>query len=227
MALTTAAGTRGDLFDDVHDDFRESFRRFLEAEVVPNHDAWQEAHIVDRSLFEKAGENGFLALPIEEQYGGAEVTDWRFNAIMSEEAAYAGVQSSWMGPMVHNDLGVPYLMAAANEEQKERWFPDVVAGKKILALAMTEPGTGSDLSGIATRAVRDGEDWIVNGAKTFISNGLNADMVVMAVRTGDDPHKGLSMMVIERGFEGFERGKQIHKRGQHANDCLLYTSRCV
>ena len=218
MALTTSPGTRGTLFDDVHDDFRESFRRFLEAEVVPNHDAWQEAHIVDRSLFEKAGENGFLALPVEEQYGGAEVTDWRFNAIMSEEAAYAGVQSSWMGPMVHNDLGVPYLMAAANEEQKARWFPDVVAGKKILALAMTEPGTGSNLAGIATRAVRDGDDWIVNGAKTFISNGLNADLVVMAVRTSDDPHKGLSMMVIERDFEGFERGKQIHKRGQHAND---------
>jgi len=218
MALSTVSGSRGTLFDDVHDDFRESFRGFLQAELVPNHERWQEAHIVDRELFTKAGANGFLALPVEEQYGGAEVTDWRFNAIMTEEAAYAGVQSSWMGPMVHNDLGVPYLMAAANEEQKERWFPGVVAGEKILALAMTEPGTGSDLSGITTRAVRDGDDWIVNGGKTFISNGLNADMVVTAVRTGEDPHKGLSMMVIERGMEGFERGNQIHKRGQHAND---------
>ncbi|MEI2702819.1 MAG: acyl-CoA dehydrogenase family protein [Baekduia sp.] len=218
MAITTAPGTRGDLFDDVHDDFRESFRGWLETEVVPNHEQWQHDHIVSRDLFTKAGENGFLGLPVEEQYGGAEVTDWRFNAIMSEEAAYAGVVSSWMGPTVHNDLGVPYLMAAANEEQKERWFPQIVTGEKILALAMTEPGTGSDLAGIATRAVRDGDDWIVNGAKTFISNGINADLVVVAVRTGDDPHKGLSMMVIERGFEGFERGKQIHKRGQHAND---------
>jgi acyl-CoA dehydrogenase len=119
---------------------------------------------------------------------------------------------------VHNDLGLPYLRAAANEEQKQRWFPGVASGESILALAMTEPGTGSDLSAIAARAKKDGDDYIVNGAKTFISNGINADLVVTAVRTGDDPHRGLSMMVIERGFEGFERGKQIHKRGQHAND---------
>jgi acyl-CoA dehydrogenase len=157
-------------------------------------------------------------MAIPEEYGGSGIDDWRFNAVLAEEAAYAGVQASWMGPMVHNDLGIPYVLAAANEEQAARWYPGLASGEKILALAMTEPGTGSDLSGIATRAKRDGDDWIINGSKTFISNGINADMVVTAVRTGDDPHRGLSMFVIERGMEGFERGKQIYKRGQHAND---------
>ncbi|HEU4975701.1 MAG TPA: acyl-CoA dehydrogenase family protein [Baekduia sp.] len=218
MAITTAPGARRPLFDDVHDDYRESFRRFLQAEVVPNHEAWSEAHIVPRELFAKAAEHGFLSMAIPEEHGGSGVDDWRFNAVLAEEAAYAGVQASWMGPMVHNDLGIPYVQAAANEEQQERWYPALAAGEKILALAMTEPGTGSDLAGITTRAKRDGDDWIINGAKTFISNGINADMVVTAVRTGDDPHRGLSMFVIERGMEGFERGQQIHKRGQHAND---------
>jgi acyl-CoA dehydrogenase len=218
MSITTAPGARRPLFDDDHDDYRESFRRFLQAEVVPHHEEWQAAHIVSRDLFTKAAEHGFLAMAVDEEYGGSGVDDWRFNAVLAEEAAYAVVGSSWMGPNVHNDLGLPYLRAAANEEQKQRWFPGVASGESILALAMTEPGTGSDLSAIATRAKKDGDDYIINGAKTFISNGINADLVVTAVRTGDDPHRGLSMFVIERGMEGFERGKQIHKRGQHAND---------
>jgi acyl-CoA dehydrogenase len=218
MSVTVAPGSRRPLFEDVHDDYRESFRRFLQAEVVPHHEEWQEAHIVSRDLFTKAAEHGFLAMAVEEEYGGSGVDDWRFNAVLAEEAAYAVVGSSWMGPNVHNDLGLPYLRAAANEEQKQRWFPGVASGEQILALAMTEPGTGSDLAGIAARAKKDGDDYIINGAKTFISNGINADLVVTAVRTGDDPHRGLSMFVIERGFEGFERGRQIHKRGQHAND---------
>jgi acyl-CoA dehydrogenase len=218
MSVTVAPGSRRPLFEDVHDDYRESFRRFLQDEVVPHHEQWQEDHLVSRELFTKAAEHGFLAMAVEEEYGGSGVDDWRFNAVLAEEAAYAVVGSSWMGPNVHNDLGLPYLRAAANEEQKQRWFPGVASGEQILALAMTEPGTGSDLAGIATRAKKDGGDYIINGAKTFISNGINADLVVTAVRTGDDPHRGLSMFVIERGFEGFERGKQIHKRGQHAND---------
>jgi alkylation response protein AidB-like acyl-CoA dehydrogenase len=218
MSVIPAPSTRRPLFEDVHDDYRESFRRFLRAEVVPHHEAWQESHIVSRDLFTKAAEHGFLAMAVDEEYGGSGVADWRFNAVLAEEAAYAVVQSSWMGPSVHNDLGMPYLLAAANEEQRQRWFPGVASGEKILALAMTEPGTGSDLAGIATRAKRDGDVYVVNGAKTFISNGINADLVVTAVRTSDDPHRGLSMFVIERGMEGFERGRQIHKRGQHAND---------
>ena len=218
MTVIPAPSTRRSLFDDVHNDYRESFRSFLKAEVVPHHEQWQEDHIVSRDLFTKAAEYGFLAMAVEEEYGGSGVDDWRFNAVLSEEAAYAGVQSSWMGPDVHNNLGLPYLRAACNEEQKQRWYPGAASGEKILALAMTEPGTGSDLSAITTRAKKDGDDWIINGGKTFISNGINADLVVTAVRTGDDPHRGLSMFVIERGMEGFERGNQIHKRGQHAND---------
>lgn len=218
MSVIPAPSTRRPLFEDVHDDYRESFRSFLKAEVVPNHEQWQENHIVSRDLFTKAAEFGFLGMAIDEEYGGSGVADWRFNAVLAEEAAYAMVQSSWMGPTVHNDLGMPYLLAAANEEQKQRWFPGVASGEKILALAMTEPGTGSDLAGITTRAKRDGDGYIVNGGKTFISNGINADLIVTAVRTSDDPHRGLSMCVIERGMEGFERGQQIHKRGQHAND---------
>lgn len=218
MSTIPAPSTRRPLFEDVHDDYRESFRRFLRAEVVPRHEEWQEQHIVSRDLFTKAAEHGFLGMAIDEEHGGSGAADWRFNAILAEEAAYAMVQSSWMGPTVHNDLGMPYLLAAANEEQRQRWFPGVASGESILALAMTEPGTGSDLAGIATRAKRDGDGYVVNGGKTFISNGINADLVVTAVRTSDDPHRGLSMFVIERGMEGFERGQQIHKRGQHAND---------
>jgi alkylation response protein AidB-like acyl-CoA dehydrogenase len=218
MSIIPAPSARRPLFEDVHDDYRESFRRFLQAEVVPQHEQWQENHVVARDLFTKAGEHGFLGMAVDEEYGGSGVADWRFNAVLAEEAAYAVVQSSWMGPTVHNDLGLPYLLAGSDEEQRQRWFPGTASGEKILALAMTEPGTGSDLAAIATRAKRDGEGYVINGAKTFISNGINADLVVTAVRTSDDPHKGLSMFVIERGMEGFERGKQIHKRGQHAND---------
>jgi acyl-CoA dehydrogenase len=215
---TTTLGIRRELFDDVHEEYRASFRAFLQAEVVPNHEKWKADHLVSRELFTKAAEHGFVAMAVPEQYGGAGIDDWRFNAVLAEESSHLAVQSSWMGPSVVNDLGLPYLLAQANEEQRDRWFPGIATGETILALAMTEPGTGSDLSAIQARAVRDGDDWILNGGKTFISNGINADLIVTAVRTGDHPHGGLSMVVIERGMEGFERGKQIHKVGQHAND---------
>jgi len=215
----TMLGIERTLFDDDHEAYRESFRAFLKAEVVPNHEQWKSDHIVSRDLFKKAAENGFMAMAVPEEYGGLGITDWRFHAVLAEESVHAAVQSSWMGPQVVNDLGLPYLLAEANEEQRQRWFPGIASGDTILALAMTEPGTGSDLSGIQARAVPDGDGgFILNGAKTFISNGLNADLIVTAVRTGDHPHQGLSMVVVERGMEGFERGKQIHKVGQHAND---------
>ncbi len=215
---TTLLGVHRDLFDDEHEQYRASFREFLKAEVVPNHKAWSKQHIVSRELFQKAAEHGFIAMAVPEEYGGAGIKDFRLHAILAEESANLGVMSSWMGPSVVNDLGLPYILAAANEEQRKRWLPGIASGELIVALAMTEPGTGSDLAGIKTRAVRDGDGWVVNGGKTFISNGINADLVVTAVRTGDHPHQGLSMMVIERGFEGFERGAQIEKVGQHAND---------
>lgn len=215
---TTLLGIKRELFDDSHEQYRDSFRSFLKAEVVPHHHEWSKAHIVPRELFQKAAEHGFVAMAVPEEYGGVGINDFRLHTVLGEESAYLGVMSSWMGPSVVNDLGLPYLLAACNEEQRQRWLPGIASGETIVALAMTEPGTGSDLAGIQSRAVRDGDGWILNGAKTFISNGINADLVVTAVRTGDHPHQGLSMMVIERGMPGFERGKQIEKVGQHAND---------
>jgi len=206
------------IFEPEHEDYRESYARFLQKEVVPHYDEWNRNQIVPRELFKKCAEYGFLAMEVPEQYGGNGVDDWRFNVVLAEEGVRAGVGDAMAGPMLHSDVVLPYLMASATAEQKERWLPEIAAGEKILAIAMTEPGTGSDLAAIKTHAKRDGDDWIVNGAKTFITNGINADQVVTAVRTSDDKHGGLSLFVIERGMPGFERGKQIEKLGQHASD---------
>jgi acyl-CoA dehydrogenase len=157
-------------------------------------------------------------MEIPEEYGGNGVDDWRFNVVLAEEGVRAGVGDAMAGPMLSTDVVLPYLMASATAEQKQRWFPGIAAGETILAIAMTEPGTGSDLAGIKTSAKRDGDDYILNGAKTFITNGINADLVVVAARTSEDKHGGLSLFVVERGMEGFERGKQIEKLGQHASD---------
>ncbi len=206
------------IFETEHDDYRESFRRFLEKEVVPEYPQWERDHIVPRSLFTKCAEYGFLAMEVPEEYGGPGVDDWRFNVVLAEEGVWAGVAPGIGGPLLHTDIVLPYIMSSATEEQKQRWLPGIASGEKVLAVAMTEPGTGSDLAAISTRGRRDGEGWVVNGAKTFITNGINADMVVVAVRTSDDPHGGLSLFVIEDGMEGFDRGKQIEKLGQHASD---------
>jgi acyl-CoA dehydrogenase len=218
MPASLIPRARRELFDDVHEDYRESFRRFLASEVVPHLEDWSSAHIVPRELFAKAAEYGFLAMAVPERYGGPEVDDWRFNAVLVEEAAYCGASVAWGGPMVQTDVCLPYVLEAATDQQKERWLPGIASGELIMAIAMTEPGTGSDLAAIRTRARRINGDWVINGAKTFISNGINADLVVAAVRTGEDPHGGLSIFVIERGMSGFERGKQIEKIGQHASD---------
>jgi alkylation response protein AidB-like acyl-CoA dehydrogenase len=218
MAATSApAGTRT-IFDPEHGDYRESFRRFLQAEVVPQYRAWHDAQLVPRELFTKCAEHGFLAMEVPEELGGNGVEDWRFNVVLAEESVRAGVGDAMAGPILHTDVVLPYLMASANDEQKARWLPEVASGEKVLAVAMTEPGTGSDLAGIKTSARRDGDGYVLNGAKTFITNGVNADLVVVAARTSDDPHGGLSLVVVERGMEGFERGKQIEKLGQHASD---------
>jgi alkylation response protein AidB-like acyl-CoA dehydrogenase len=157
-------------------------------------------------------------MEVPEEYGGNGVADWRFNVVLAEESTRAGVGDAMAGPLLHSDVVLPYLKASADEAQCARWLPGVASGELILAIAMTEPGTGSDLASIKTRARRDGEDWVINGAKTFITNGINADLVVVAARTSDDRHGGLSLFVVERGMEGFERGKQIEKLGQHASD---------
>jgi alkylation response protein AidB-like acyl-CoA dehydrogenase len=207
------------LFTDEQEQFRESFRRFLAAEVQPHYAGWERAGIVPREIFAAAGEHGFLAMEVPEEHGGAGVDDFRFNVVIGEEVCRAGVFGFGAGITLHNDVCVPYFMRYADEDQRRRWLPGIGAGTLITAIAMTEPGTGSDLAAISTRAVRDGEHFVVNGSKTFITNGLNSDLVITAVRT--DPaerHRGLSLLVIERGTEGFSRGRNFEKIGQHAQD---------
>jgi acyl-CoA dehydrogenase len=207
-----------ELFSDEQNDYRESYAQFLQREVVPHYPDWHRNSIVPRELFTKCAEYGFLSMEVPEEYGGPGVDDWRFNVVLAEEAVAAGVGDAMAGPLLHTDICVPYLMGVATDEQKQRWLPKIAAGEQILAVAMTEPGTGSDLAGIKTSAKRDGGSYLMNGAKTFITNGINADLVIVAARTSDDKHGGLSLFLLERGMEGFERGKQIEKLGQHASD---------
>ena len=220
MATSVAPppAAKRELFGPEHEDFRESVRRFIDAEVRPHHTEWERAQIVPRELFTKMAGYDFLAMEVAEEYGGPGIEDWRFNVVLGEEAARSGVGDALIGPLLHTDVCLPYLMASCTEEQKQRWLPGVAAGETVLAIAMTEPGTGSDLAAIATRAKRDGDTWVLNGQKTFITNGLLADLVIVAARTGDDKHGGLSLFAVEREMDGFERGKQIEKLGQHCSD---------
>ncbi|MFD4369797.1 acyl-CoA dehydrogenase family protein [Rhodococcus sp. NPDC058521] len=205
------------LFEPEHELFRESYRKFLTQHVEPFHAQWEEQNIVDRSVWIEAGKQGYLGTAVPEAYGGGGVRDFRYNAIVTEETTRGGF--SGIGFTLHNDVVAPYLLDLANEEQKQRWLPGFASGELISAIAMTEPGTGSDLQGIKTRAVRDGEDWILNGSKTFITNGINADIVIVVACT--DPDKGaqgFSLFVLERGMEGFERGRNLDKIGMKAQD---------
>jgi len=205
-------------FEAEHTAVAESYRAFLDKEVAPNYLEWERAGITPRELFQEAGRSGFLGMAVPEQYGGGGVSDFRFNQAMAEQVADAGVNASAMGIGLHNDTCLPYFLTYANDEQKRRWLPGIVSGDLITAVAMTEPGAGSDLSGIRTAAVLDGSDYIVNGAKTFITNGINSDLVITVVRTSPDRHAGLSLLVIERGMAGFERGRNLDKLGMHSQD---------
>src|ERR1700722_8731808 len=207
------------LYEEEHEAFREAFRKFLEAEVVPYQDAWERDGIVPRELFTTAGKSGFLGIDIPEEYGGGGVKDFRFNAVISEEFMAAGAAAAGLGITLHNDIALPYFLSYCSDEQKQRWLPGIASGELITAIAMTEPGIGSDLASMSTTAVRDGDGYLVNGAKTFITNGINADLIITAVKT--DPsqrHRGISLLVIERGMDGFERGRNLEKIGQHAQD---------
>ncbi|GAA1835395.1 acyl-CoA dehydrogenase family protein [Pseudonocardia ailaonensis] len=205
------------LFGADHEDFRAAVRTFLAKEVVPHAAEWAEAKIVPRSLFARAGELGLFAA-VPEEHGGAGVADFRFNVVVAEEAAAAGVVAPMLGPQLQADICMPYFLGLADVAQRERWFPGIAAGGLITAVAMTEPGTGSDLAGIRTTAVREGDHYVVDGAKTFITNGINADLVITAVRTGDHPHRGLSLLVVERDTPGFARGRTLDKIGLAAQD---------
>jgi|SRR5690242_14515686 len=208
---------RRDLFEPEHEEYRSSVREYLRREAVPHYDEWERDGIVPRTLFTGLGALGALGFDIPEDLGGAGISDFRFNAVLSEEGAALGLMSAILGPALQADIVVPYLLGG-NDEQRTRWLPGIASGTTISAVAMTEPGTGSDLAGIRTRARRDGDAYVLDGAKTFITNGINADLVVVAARTGDDRHRGLSLFVVERGMAGFERGRKLDKIGLHAQD---------
>jgi len=207
------------LFSEEQDSYRESFRRFLAEQACPHYAEWERAGIVPRELYAKAAALGFAGMAIPERYGGAGIDDFRFNVVIGEEAALAQVGGLALGLTLHNDVCLPYLLSYANDEQRERWLPAIARGELILAIAMTEPGTGSDLAGIKTTAIRSGEHYVVNGAKTFITNGINADLIIVAVKTDpQERHRGVSLLLVERGMEGFERGRNLEKIGQHSQD---------
>jgi alkylation response protein AidB-like acyl-CoA dehydrogenase len=200
-----------------HEAFRAMVRDFLAKEVVPHHAAWEEAGIVDRAVWLKAGEQGLLGMDVPEQYGGGGVKDFRYNAILAAEITRVG--ASGLGFTLHNDVVAPYLLELTTDEQKQRWLPGFISGDLITAIAMTEPGAGSDLQGLQTTARRDGDEWVLNGSKTFITNGINADLVIVVART--DPEagaRGFSLLVVERGMAGFERGRNLAKVGLKAQD---------
>ncbi len=208
---------RRNVFQVEHEQFRDTVRAFLTRHVLPRVDEWDAARIVDRGMFLEAGKQGLIGFAIPEAYGGPGVSDFRFNAIVDEEFSRALAAAPGLGLALQNDVVLPYFLELTTEEQKARWLPGIASGESILAIAMTEPSAGSDLAGIRTRAVRDGDVYVVDGAKTFISNGQNADLVVVAVRTGQHPHRGLTLLVVERGAVGFTRSP-LDKIGLHGQD---------
>jgi alkylation response protein AidB-like acyl-CoA dehydrogenase len=210
------------LYDDLHADFRASFRTFLEREVVGDegrYGEWERVGLMPREVFAKAGAGGFLAMAVPERYGGAGADDFRLNLVIGEETQRAGVGGFGLGITLHNDICLPYFLSYCSEEQRERWLGRIVSGELITAIAMTEPGIGSDLAAMSTTARREAGHYVVNGAKTFITNGINADLVITAVKTDpSERHRGISLLVLERGMAGFERGRNLEKIGQHSQD---------
>jgi long-chain-acyl-CoA dehydrogenase len=205
------------VFEAEHEQLRETTREYIERELVPNAEKWERERMVDRSAFVAAGKYGLIGFNMPEEFGGGGSDDFRFNAVIDEELARYGGPAPSLS--LQNDVVGPYFKGLSNDEQKRRWLPGIASGETIVAIAMTEPGAGSDLAGIRTSAVRDGDDWIVNGAKTFISSGINCDLVIVVARTDPDAgHKGFTLLVVERGMEGFTRGRKLDKMGLHAQD---------
>jgi alkylation response protein AidB-like acyl-CoA dehydrogenase len=205
------------IFEPEHEQLRETTRRYIEREVAPNAEKWERDRIVDRSAYVAAGKYGLIGFNMPEKYGGGGSKDFRFNAVVNEELSKFG--SVIPALTLQNDIVGPYIKSLANDEQKQRWLPGLISGETIAAIAMTEPGAGSDLAGIRTSAVLDHEDWIVNGSKTFISSGINCDLVVVVARTDPNAgHKGFSLLVVENGMEGFVRGRKLDKMGLHSQD---------
>ena len=205
------------IFNAEHDALRETVRQYIEREIAPHAEKWERDRIVDRSAYVAAGKYGLIGFNMPEEYGGGGSEDFRFNAVINEELAKWGSVAPALS--LQNDVVGPYFKGLANEEQKQRWLPGIISGEIIVAIAMTEPGAGSDLAGIRTSAVRDGDDWIINGAKTFISSGINCDLVVVVARTDPEAgHKGFTLLVVEGDMEGFTRGRKLDKMGLHSQD---------
>ncbi len=206
------------IFREDHELFRASFRKFLERDVIPHQERWNEAGIVDRDAWRKIGAGGFLCPWLEDKYGGAG-GDLLHSVVMVEEMCK--IYESGFAITLHSDIVVPYIHAFGTEEQKMRWLPGCASGELVTAIAMTEPGTGSDLAAITTRAKKDGDDYVITGAKTFISNGILCDLCIVAAKTDDDPknaHKGISLFVVEATRPGFVKGKKLRKMGMASQD---------
>jgi len=205
------------ILTEEHEAFRRTVRSFIEKEVAPHHAQWEQDGQVSREVWTKAGAQGLLCFDVDEAYGGPGVRDFRYNLVLAEEMTKAGAHGP--GFPVHTDIIVPYLSSLGTDEQKQRWLTGCVSGETITAIAMTEPGAGSDLQGIRTSAVDKGDHYVLNGSKTFISNGILSDLVIVVARTDPDAgHQGISLLVVERGMEGFERGRNLDKIGLKAQD---------
>ncbi|MCZ6628174.1 MAG: acyl-CoA dehydrogenase family protein [SAR324 cluster bacterium] len=205
------------LYEPEHELFREGFRKFAQKEIVPHYDQWEKDGVVSREVWRKAGAQGFLCMAAPEEFGGAGNPDFRYNAIINEEIAR--ISGKGLAITLHNDVIFPYLDRYLNDEQRRRIMPKVVSGEIITAIAMTEPGTGSDLAGVRTTAVDKGDHYLVNGQKTFITNGILNDLVIVVAKTNPaDGHRGVSLIMVERGMEGYERGRNLEKIGLKAQD---------
>ncbi|MFF0450273.1 acyl-CoA dehydrogenase family protein [Streptomyces sp. NPDC004609] len=209
---------RRTLFDDDHTAFRASAREFVDRELRPRQEEFIRARSIERAVWREAGKQGLLGLLVPEEYGGSAAGDYRFSAVLGEELARLSVAfaSSFT---IHSEVVAPYLVELTTEEQRRRWLPRFCAGELVAAIGMTEPSAGSDLAALRTTAVRDGSDWILDGSKTFITNGYGADLVIVAARTGPEKRaKGITLFAVEEGMPGFERGRKLDKVGQHEAD---------
>ena len=203
---------RRTIFEDEHNDFRESVRGFLAKEALPHTDEWEAGGMVDRGFWRKAAEHGFVGFEAPEDCGGLGIDDFRFNAVINEEVAYAGAVGDNFS--LQNDIILPYLLELADDEQKRRWLPGFTSGELVFAIAMTEPGAGSDLRAMSASARRNGDGYVLDGSKTFVTSGIQADRVIVAARTG----QGFSLFIVKDGMEGFERGRKLDKVGRRAQD---------
>ena len=214
---------RRSLYTPEHETFRSAFRALLDREAVPNVDKWEQAGTVDRDFITAAAGSGYLGFEFDPEFGGLGISDFRYNAVMTEEVVRSGMAGDTFS--MQNDIIVPYLRDLTTDEQKQRWLPKFTRGECVTALGMTEPGAGSDLASIRTSAIRDGDDLIINGTKTFITSGATCDLAIVLVRTGERDGRGTSFVAVEAGTPGFERGRPMHKIGRKAQDTaeLVFT----